>query len=379
MAPPVRPEPLKQGLHRSVVALTESSGARVVVKRYSSAGALRRLGDGRRARREFAILRELSEAGVPVARPLGLRRSAGAWELECEHLGGLDLESLLEAPLAREDPARARRVARSVGRTLAAAHVAGLDHRDLHLGNLVVDERDDVHLVDFGAARLRGPLAASRLEAAVLSLAAASRERVDRRTRTRALITWWRGLDDALRAEVGSLRPLAERVERAAAPYRARAVERHLDRWTRESGRCRRLDRWSWISRECEDLGEVAVRSLLDGQRARAPHPGDERLELILWTESARAAWMNLARAREHGLPALRPVALRTGPAPRALFSAPRGASPLAGAASAQLAQEVADRALVQEAPNPAWQGPSGEQLLGPSTRLRIAEESRRV
>ena len=59
-------------------------------------------------------------------------------------------------------PERARGVAMQMALALAAAHDAGVIHRDLKPDNVILTDRDEVKIVDFGIAQVDGP-AATRL------------------------------------------------------------------------------------------------------------------------------------------------------------------------------------------------------------------------
>jgi eukaryotic-like serine/threonine-protein kinase len=71
-----------------------------------------------------------------------------------EYIEGSSLgEVLRDGPL---DPFRALQVAKEVADALAAAHTAGVIHRDVKPENILLDEFDRVRLTDFGVARVMG-------------------------------------------------------------------------------------------------------------------------------------------------------------------------------------------------------------------------------
>jgi serine/threonine-protein kinase len=69
-----------------------------------------------------------------------------------EYVDGEDLADTLrkDKPL---EPARAARIAEQVADALAAAHAAGIVHRDIKPGNVMVGAGDRVKVLDFGIAR----------------------------------------------------------------------------------------------------------------------------------------------------------------------------------------------------------------------------------
>lgn len=103
-----------------------------------------------RFRREVRLARRISHPHVARMHDLG--EDSGRSYLTMEFIEGSDLKGLLERerPLT---PARAARITLAVCEGLAAAHAAGVVHRDLKPGNVLVETSGRVVLTDFGIAR----------------------------------------------------------------------------------------------------------------------------------------------------------------------------------------------------------------------------------
>ncbi len=132
---------VKKGSHRTVLRV-ELPGISFYLKQHhlpDRATWLRQCIRAPKAKREFDRLVELAKRGVPAPDPLGW----GTW-------GGIGESFVLTRaiddikPLHRmivEDqfaPAERQDLAIALGRFLAKLHQAGVDHRDLHNGNIVV-------------------------------------------------------------------------------------------------------------------------------------------------------------------------------------------------------------------------------------------------
>ncbi|MEW6071812.1 MAG: lipopolysaccharide kinase InaA family protein, partial [Planctomycetota bacterium] len=150
-------EILKSGPSRAVLLAADpaagEAGGRIVVKRFFARGLLGGWRARTRARREHALLAALSAAGLPVPRPLDLARGDGAWEVRMAWIPAA--RPLADWLRAGVPPGARERLLAALGRLLAAAHAAGLDDPDLHLGNVLVDAAGAPWLVDVHGARIR--------------------------------------------------------------------------------------------------------------------------------------------------------------------------------------------------------------------------------
>ena len=101
--------------------------------------------------REVRVARQISHRNV--CRVYDIGESEGQHFISMEYVKGEELSSLLRR-IGRLPADKAVEVARQLCAGLAAAHEAGVLHRDLKPGNVMLDERGNVRVTDFGLALL---------------------------------------------------------------------------------------------------------------------------------------------------------------------------------------------------------------------------------
>jgi serine/threonine-protein kinase len=111
-----------------------------------------------------AITERFKREGLAAARLSGESGAVtifdvGDWHgrpfIVMEHLGGGSLEDRLRREGA-QPPDRALRWLEQAAETLDSAHRHGIVHRDVKPANLLLDERDELHVADFGIASAAG-------------------------------------------------------------------------------------------------------------------------------------------------------------------------------------------------------------------------------
>ena len=143
-------ELLGRGAMGSVYLAEDADGERAALKLLSP-----ELAHDERFRQRF--LRESRLAGTldhpHVVKTLASGEDDGVLYLAMAYVDGVDLRELLRRE-GRLAPEQAVRIARQVGDALDAAHAAGLVHRDVKPGNiLVADDGGRAYVCDFGLAR----------------------------------------------------------------------------------------------------------------------------------------------------------------------------------------------------------------------------------
>ncbi|HWS53305.1 MAG TPA: serine/threonine-protein kinase [Pyrinomonadaceae bacterium] len=104
-----------------------------------------------RFHREVRIARQISHRNV--CRVYDIGEAEGLHFLSMEYVRGEELSSVMRR-FGRLPADKAVEIARQMCAGLAAAHEAGVLHRDLKPGNIMIDERGNVRVMDFGLAGL---------------------------------------------------------------------------------------------------------------------------------------------------------------------------------------------------------------------------------
>lgn len=129
-------------------ALDTKTGEEVAVKRLHPIIVADETGRAR-LKREFQALRSLDEPHIVHVRALKIAGNEAAIILD--YVPGHSLADRLAAGPPFE-PAEAVAVARDIAAALTAAHAAGIVHRDVTPGNILLDPTDGARLTDFGIA-----------------------------------------------------------------------------------------------------------------------------------------------------------------------------------------------------------------------------------
>lgn len=133
-------------------AFQQSTGRRVAVKlmieRANSTDSAKR-----RFEREVELIARLNHPGIVSVLDSGLHRSRYFYVME--HVEGKALDEALPPGVC--EIRAALRVIVQVARAVDYAHQRGVMHRDLKPGNILIDERGEPRLLDFGLAKAFDP------------------------------------------------------------------------------------------------------------------------------------------------------------------------------------------------------------------------------
>jgi serine/threonine protein kinase len=112
-----------------------------------------------RFRREARVTRQVTHPNVCRVHDIGEHNAI--LYLSMEWIDGETLEQLLRKTGALSE-GRALQIAQKIALALEAAHAEGVVHRDLKPGNVMIDARGHVHVMDFGLASEEGADSLSR-------------------------------------------------------------------------------------------------------------------------------------------------------------------------------------------------------------------------
>ncbi len=109
--------------------------------------------DLERFKREIRLARKITHRNV--LRTFDYGEADGVYFISMEFVRGYTLSELLnEAPARQMAPRVVMGISRQVCRGLQAAHEQGIIHRDIKPGNVLIDAKGEVKLMDFGIARM---------------------------------------------------------------------------------------------------------------------------------------------------------------------------------------------------------------------------------
>jgi eukaryotic-like serine/threonine-protein kinase len=109
--------------------------------------------DLERFKREIRLARKITHRNV--LRTYDYGEAEGVYFISMEFVRGYTLSELLdEAPQRQMPPRAAVGITRQISRGLHAAHEQGIIHRDIKPGNVLIDAKGEVKLMDFGIARM---------------------------------------------------------------------------------------------------------------------------------------------------------------------------------------------------------------------------------
>lgn len=322
-------EIVKTGPHRTVYHVRLPEGD-YYVKHFRAAdwrARLRNLVRRTQASREFEAAQRIAGLGLPTFEPLALGEACH-WPGLTDSLlvnraipGTVPLDRYLSTDFAGLSPQRRselrQRLACELGRIAARLHAAGVEHVDLHAGNLLLHVQGDdasplLSLIDLHAVRFHSVLASWRRDRNLLALHQFFAGRSTRADRRR----FWNAYCTALAAVEPSADGTGRDEDRGARLERlvtdaAEAAWRRADRaWQRGNRHVRRLD---GPHVRCRGLAALDARSLESIRDA--PELPFER-HLIRWCKRSgshqvamvRVPVLNVAEAERRGTAEVRAV-----------------------------------------------------------------------
>ena len=123
--------------------------------------------DLERFKREIRLARKITHRNV--LRTFDYGEAEGVYFISMEYVRGYTLSELLdEAPSRQMAPRVTAGISRQISRGLHAAHEQGIIHRDIKPGNVLIDAKGEVKLMDFGIARMAEAAEANMTQAGLI-------------------------------------------------------------------------------------------------------------------------------------------------------------------------------------------------------------------
>lgn len=163
---------IKDNSGRTVWRIRTSNHRGLYVKRFKYPGLVQkvrmRLSD--KARQEFGNLRRLLDRRISCPIPVAYARDTESSWLITEELAGAEVIQGLLADRTFS-AGELHSMLRALGAYVRGLHDAGLEHADLHVGNLLLRRPQDFYVLDVHRAKVREPLSADeRLESVAFVL-----------------------------------------------------------------------------------------------------------------------------------------------------------------------------------------------------------------
>lgn len=149
---------------RGMATLVRGTFGAGVLRHYRRGGLVSRfandrylfLGESRvRCAREFLLLAELFERGLPVPQPLLARWHRQGWFYRADLMTRFVNDTRTLAECLRDTPDEVEW--RKVGATIARFHSEGVFHADLNAHNVLIDAERKIWLIDFDRGAFRTP------------------------------------------------------------------------------------------------------------------------------------------------------------------------------------------------------------------------------